>query len=195
MLFTKPFWQPIRSGEITVTFRRWKRRQVVAGNRYRTAAGMLEVAAIDVVDPSLISDHDARRAGFGSADKLVGQLRGDASLPTYRVEFRVVDEPDPRDELAQQADLAPDDIDEIGRRLDRLDRASRHGAWTHDMLRTIAEHPARRAGDLAELHGRETKPFKTDVRKLKNLGLTESLKIGYRLSPRGKAYLAAQADL
>jgi hypothetical protein len=37
--------------------------------------------------------------------------------------------------------------------------------------------------------GRETKPFKLDVRKLKNLGLTISLKIGYELSPRGRAFL------
>jgi hypothetical protein len=28
--------------------------------------------------------------------------------------------------------------------------------------------------------------FKTNVRKLKELGLTESLEVGYRLSPRGK---------
>jgi hypothetical protein len=28
-----------------------------------------------------------------------------------------------------------------------------------------------------------------DVRKLKNLGLTHSLEVGYRLSPRGIAYL------
>jgi hypothetical protein len=28
------------------------------------------------------------------------------------------------------------------------------------------------------------------VRKLKALGLTESLEVGYRLSPRGRAYLA-----
>ncbi|MFL6206053.1 MAG: hypothetical protein ACJ739_11955 [Acidimicrobiales bacterium] len=26
------FWEPIARGEITVTFRRWKRRQAVAGN-------------------------------------------------------------------------------------------------------------------------------------------------------------------
>ena len=37
--------------------------------------------------------------------------------------------------------------------------------------------------------GRETAPFKLDVRKLKNLGLTLSFRIGYRLSPRGEAYL------
>ncbi|WP_225771433.1 hypothetical protein [Inquilinus sp. Marseille-Q2685] len=37
--------------------------------------------------------------------------------------------------------------------------------------------------------GREIAAFKTDVRKLKALGLTESLKVGYRLSPRGRALL------
>ena len=49
-----------------------------------------------------------------------------------------------------------------------------------------------RAADLAESFGRETQPFKTDVRKLKNLGLTISLEVGYRLSPRGAAYLAGR---
>ena len=28
--------------------------------------------------------------------------------------------------------------------------------------------------------------------KLKNLGLTESLEVGYRLSPRGRAYLEGE---
>ena len=49
-----------------------------------------------------------------------------------------------------------------------------------------------RAGDLADEVGRERLPFKADVRKLKNLGLTISLGVGYRLSPRGEAYLAAR---
>jgi ribosomal protein S19E (S16A) len=47
-----------------------------------------------------------------------------------------------------------------------------------------------RAPDLAASVGRETKPFKIGVRKLKELGLTESLPVGYRLSPRGRAFLA-----
>jgi hypothetical protein len=46
-----------------------------------------------------------------------------------------------------------------------------------------------RAGDLAADFGRDLQPFKTDVRKLKNLGLTISLEVGYELSPRGRAYL------
>ena len=57
------------------------------------------------------------------------------------------------------------------------------------MLRLIAERPAVRAGDLAESLGRERLAFKADVRKLKALGLTESLGVGYRLSPRGEAWL------
>ena len=31
--------------------------------------------------------------------------------------------------------------------------------------------------------------FKVNVRKLKGLGLAESLEVGYRLSPRGRALL------
>jgi hypothetical protein len=61
---------------------------------------------------------------------------------------------------------------------------------TEPTLRTIARHPEVRAGDLATALGRDRHSFKIDVRKLKNLGLTLSYPIGYRLSPRGEAYLA-----
>jgi hypothetical protein len=80
-------------------------------------------------------------------------------------------------------------VAELDRRLDRLDRASASGPWTAATLALIAERPAVRAGDLAPVLGRELAPFKLDVRKLKNLGLTISLEVGYRLSPRGEAYL------
>ena len=81
------------------------------------------------------------------------------------------------------------DDDEIDRRLNRLDATSPNGAWTRATLDLIARRPAVRAGDLAEQLGRERLPFKADVRKLKRLGLTESLDVGYRLSKRGRAYL------
>jgi len=141
------------------------------------------------VDPARITKADARRAGFPDADAVRAQLRGDVDLPVYRVQFHRVDEPDPRRVLAATDDLSPADRAEIDRRLDRLDRASAHGPWTRAVLAVIAEQPATRAADLAAGFGRETLPFKTDVRKLKNLGLTESLDVGYRLSPRGRAYL------
>ncbi len=61
------------------------------------------------------------------------------------------------------------------------------------MLELIRARPATRAPDLAASLGRETKAFKTDVRKLKTLGLTESLVVGYRLSPRGETFLDRHA--
>jgi hypothetical protein len=195
MLFQARFWPLIADGSVTVTFRRWKRRQVVAGHRYRTGHRivgrmMIEVDQVDVVDPAGITDADARRSGFADADALRADLRGDPASPVYRIAFHRVDEPDPRTVLAATADLSPTDRAELDRRLDRLDRASSHGPWTRAVLAAIAAQPATRAADLAAGFGRETLPFKTDVRKLKNLGLTESLEVGYRLSPRGRAYVA-----
>jgi hypothetical protein len=194
VLFQARFWPLIADGSITVTFRRWKRRQVVAGHRYRTGHRivgriLIEVDDVREVDPAQISDADARRAGFPDAATLVAQLRGDPDLPVYRIAFHVVDEPDPRSVLAATAELSAADREEIDRRLDRLDRASKIGPWTRSTLAVIAARPATRAAELAAGFGRETQPFKTDVRKLKNLGLTESLEVGYRLSPRGRAYL------
>jgi Mn-dependent DtxR family transcriptional regulator len=60
------------------------------------------------------------------------------------------------------------------------------------VLRLIAERPGVRAGDLAASLGRDQPSFKLDVRKLKKLGLTISLEVGYALSPRGQAYLDAR---
>jgi hypothetical protein len=182
----------IRQGSVTLTFRRWRRCQVVAGHRYRTAAGMLEVDAVDVVDPSRITDAEARRAGFASPADVIAGLR-DGPHPVYRVRFHPVAGPDPRDELAASAALSDADRADLDRRLARLDRASSHGPWTAATLALIAERPAVRAADLAASVGRETQPFKLDVRKLKNLGLTISLERGYRLSPRGEAYLRGHA--
>ncbi len=193
MRFTKPFWSGISDGTITVAFRRWRRPTVVAGRPYRTGGGRIEVLAVDIVDPASITDAEVAASGHGDRADLLDYLN-DASLADrdlYRVRFRVLDEPDPREILANESDLDADDIAAISTRLDRLDRAGADGPWTRPTLELIARHPERRAPDLAEMMGRETAPFKLDVRKLKNLGLTTSLRIGYRLSPRGEAYLGA----
>jgi hypothetical protein len=194
VLFEQRYRDAIADGSVTLTFRRWKRAHVVAGRRYRTAAGRIEVDAVDVVDAASISDADARQAGQLSAAALVADLRGTPDLPVYRVRFHAADGPDPRDELAAAADLDADDVAAIDARLARLDRASPRGPWTAATLELIGAHPERRAGDLAAMVGREREDFKLDVRKLKNLGLTQSLGVGYRLAPRGVAYLAARSS-
>ena len=189
MLFEQRFWEPIVSGEVTVTFRRWKRRQVVAGHRYRTPRGMIEVTDVDVVTEEAITPRDAQAGGYPSVSALVADLRGTPDLPLYRIRFRAAG-PDPRAALAASQELSDADRADLDERLARLDAASSHGPWTAETLRLIGERPAVRAGDLADAVGRDRLPFKADVRKLKNLGLTVSLDVGYRLRPRGEAYLA-----
>jgi hypothetical protein len=161
---------------------------------YRTAAGRLLVERVDVVAPACITAADARRAGTRTPDEVRAALRGDDSWPLYRLQVSAVDGTDPRTALADDAELDTAAVAALDQRLARLDRASSHGPWTVATLRLIRDRPAVRAGDLAASVGREMLPFKVDVRKLKNLGLTTSLRVGYELSPRGTAYLAATAS-
>jgi hypothetical protein len=67
--------------------------------------------------------------------------------------------------------------------------AARAGPWTREILRLIADRPGVRAPNPGNLPGPETLPFKRDVRKLKELGLTHSLEVRYEISPGGRAYL------
>ena len=189
MLFESKYVPGIQAGAITLTFRRWKRPQAVAGNTYRTIAGRLLVEEVSIVAPGEISDAEARRAGPSGAAALVAGLRGTPDLPVYRVRFRHLPGPDPRDELAADARLPEADAAQLAKRLARLDAASGTGPWTAATLDLIARNPAVRAGDLAPRLGQDLQEFKLNVRKLKNLGLTISLGTGYRLSPRGEAWL------
>jgi hypothetical protein len=178
----------VADGSMTLAFRRWSRQDVQPGQTFKTAAGVVRVDEVSVVDVDAISDEEARRAGHPNADRLRSRLNPDASLSTYRVVLSWAGE-DPRVALRESAELSRDDVAALDTRLERLDRASSHGPWTMATLALIRKHPQRRAPDLAEMVGRETAPFKIDVRKLKNLGLTRSFPVGYEISPRGVAYL------
>lgn len=192
MLFTHDDLRRIATGEITVAFRRWRRPTVKTGGMLRTGAGVLAIESVDVIDAEQVTDADARRAGRRDRAAALAGLRDDGRL--YRIGFRLAG-PDPRIALRARVDLSDAEREELGRRLGRLDAASRHGPWTAQVLRVIADRPATRAADLAAELGRDKAPFKADVRKLKELGLTESLEVGYRLSPRGRAYLGADEQL
>jgi biotin operon repressor len=183
--------QGIHDGSITLAFRRWRRCQVVAGHRYRTGLGMVLAEAVDVVEPAHITSAQAREAGFESARALIDDLRGDPALPLYRIRFRRLDMPDPRDELAATATLTDSEVAAIAGRLERMDRASKRGPWTIQVLTQIASQPAVSSALLAPELDWERADFKLHVRRLKELGLTISLDVGYRISPRGAAFLAA----
>jgi len=179
----------IHSGAIVVAFRRWKRSQVVAGHRYRTGIDMVEVESVDVVEPSSVDTAQARQAGYASVAELLDDLRGDPALPVYRIRLRRIDAPDPRDELARAARLTEADVAAITARLARMDGSGSRGPWTGAVLALIADRPGTVSTVLAESLGWERQDFKLHVRRLKELGLTLSLDVGYRLSPRGASYL------
>jgi hypothetical protein len=193
VLFPQRVVPGLADGSVTLAFRRWRRPTVKAGGRQRTPAGELAIDAVDAVALDDITADDARAAGHPDLADLHAELARHPDGTLYRIAFHLRGE-DPRIALREQADLSDDDHRAVAARLDRLDRASNHGAWTTAVLTLIAERPGVRAGDLAETLGRERLAFKADVRKLKELGLTESLDVGYRLSPRGKAVLSGRTS-
>lgn len=189
MLFERRLREGIANGTVTAALRRWRRPQVVAGRQYRTGDGLVEMSTVEPVSPSDLTEADARAAGFLNVTALLANLGGPADGQLYLLRFHRVDGPDPRAALAADDRLDDAGVAAIDLRLARLDHASPRGPWTAAALKAIAEHPGVRAADLAASLGRDTPSFKADIRKLKALGLTESLDIGYCLSPRGQAYL------
>lgn len=187
MLIKDDILERIKDGEITVLFRRWSRPGAKAGGNQMTQAGVIGIDSVDLVEPDDITEMDAREAGFPSVVDLLSHLsyRDD---PIYRIRVYFAGE-DPRKALRENADLSNAEINEIIEKLRKLDKNSKRGAWTESYLQLIHDRPASYSGVLAKIVGVEIPQFKPWVRKLKALGLTESLEVGYRLSPRGEKVL------
>jgi hypothetical protein len=192
MLFPKRVWVGLADGSVSVAFRYWKRPTVKGGGTLHTAVGVLAIDSVDRVAIRTITPAEARAAGYESRARLLADLAKYRAPGTtlYRITFHYERE-DPRRALRENDRLGPSELQRLQSRLARLDRASSHGPWTKDVLELIRDNPATLAADLAARRGREKLHFKSDVRKLKALGLTESLRVGYRLSPRGLAVLRA----
>ncbi len=215
MLFEPRLRAGIHDGTISVAYRRWKRPQVKVGGRYRVgsdrirsrAVGLrasgssmtefdfIEVDAVDEITARDIDDADALLAGYPSAALARSDVGASGADPLYRLAFRKITMADPRATLASTATLSADDAADIDARLDRMDRSSTAGPWTREVLREIARRPEVRAKDLESCsRWPDLTTFKVQVRKLKNLGLTLSQPVGYRVSPRGAEYLARVLD-
>ena len=191
VLFTMEFWPGLADGSITVTFRRWSRAQVKLGGSYRTPAGvMIRVTGLKQQRIAAITKADAARCGQPangcssiSAARPTSSCGASSSSATARIRVSA------RRERDSMSDAELRDV------LTRRTRLDPRGEPRPLDRRRAAHHrrAARRAQpDLSRAaHGMETAPFKLDVRKLKALGLTESLKIGYRISPRGRTVLTA----
>lgn len=189
MLIKDEVIEKIKIGEITVLFRRWSRPGAKAGGTQMTQGGVIGVDAVDVITEDEITDLDARDAGYASAGDLLEHLnyRDD---PIYKIRVYFKGE-DPRIALRAKVELSDDELKEIIAKLEKLDKNSKRGPWTLSYLQVIHDMPQTYSGLLADYLGLSIPEFKPWVRKLKALGLTESLHPGYKLSPRGKKVLEA----
>ncbi|NNE09630.1 MAG: hypothetical protein HKN20_13805 [Gemmatimonadetes bacterium] len=187
MLFPRKHLIGIRNGSVTVAFRRWRRPTVKEGGTLLTAVGELEIKSVKRAALSSISAADAKRAGYESRKALLDELARREGGAIYRIELGAL-RADPRIALR---DEKPDagELLTLRTKLERMDARAEGPPWTLRVLELLQRHEGVRAGDLCEHVDQETAPFKRNVRKLKALGLTESLGTGYRLSPRGAALL------
>jgi hypothetical protein len=84
VLFRHDALDRIRSGRVSVVFRRWRYARVRAGTKLRTMIGLIEVRSVTQV--SDVTEADAGPAGYHSADALRRDIPGDAANPLFRVE-------------------------------------------------------------------------------------------------------------
>jgi hypothetical protein len=93
--FSEELRDDVLSGDITLSFRLWRRPQVKVGGRYPVSSGWIEVDAIEVVPFASVDEDDVRLCGEPDRESLrrraahAGPIDEDTML--YRVEFHVVD--------------------------------------------------------------------------------------------------------
>lgn len=98
LLFKKEFLQAIRCGRKTQTIRLWKYRRMRAGQRsYIPGVGPIRVTAVEEVELETLTDEDAGRDGFETAQQLRAELARlypqqlAVGHRAYRVVFQLLD--------------------------------------------------------------------------------------------------------
>jgi hypothetical protein len=191
VLLNRDTAEGIANGSITLVLRRWDVPRARAGGTQRTVAGTIRIDDVtEYPGNHRVTAAQARGAGYPDAATAQKDLDPRPAGHTYVIAVSYLG-PDERPDLAADDRLSTADVDAIAARLDRWDAAT--APWTRRYLAMIGANEAVRAPNLAEREGVDVPRFKRRVRQLKSLGLTISLDVGYRLSPRGKAFLRLSA--
>lgn len=185
MLFKEIHLQGIKAGKVKLAFRKWQKPSVKVGTRIHTSIGLLEIDSIDAIIESDITETDAINAGFNSKEHLLKSFPQNSNGMIYKIEVSYHSE-DPRISLREHTDLSEQELLDIIKKLQKLDKYSKKGQWTKQILLAIKDNPNLHAIGIANLTGFEKEWLKMNIRKLKNLGLTISHTVGYELSPKGK---------
>lgn len=197
----------IREGTVTTAYRRWDAPRVKVGGTQMTAAGIVRFDAVqEILDLDALTDDDARAAGVADAVELRRRLApptdpeapvrrsprgGKGGEGVYRVTLSYAGA-DPRLDLREKVARGKA-LETLIADVARLDAGKRSGPWTRQVLEWVRDNPGVISTELADLLDRDLLPLKADIRRLKALGLTVSLRVGYELSPRGRGYLRALA--
>lgn len=188
MLFKQTHLEGIKAGKVSLAFRRWAKPAVNEGSVIKTSVGLVEIQGIAIITANKITAANAVAAGYASKEALLKELNSRLEGDIYKIKVRY-HSADPRIALREQDSFSEEDLSTVREALERLDKYSKTGPWTHKMLEAIKTNPGLRAADLAVKTGKEKDWLKLNIRKLKNLGLTISLDPGYKISPRGERFL------
>ena len=93
--FSRELRDDIAGGDITLTFRLWRRPQAKAGGRYRALGrAEIEIDSMELVPFSSISDADVHRAGEPDRETLRARAAHAAPITDdtllYRIAFHLV---------------------------------------------------------------------------------------------------------
>lgn len=184
MLFKKIHLGGIKSGKITLAFRKWKKASVKIGSLLHTSISLVEIRKIEAVNENDITDKETVQAGFTDKKQLLKSFTHNSTGTIFKVSVGYYSA-DPRIKLREQTELLEQQFEELKKKLERLDNHSKQGHWTEKILLAIKDNPNLHAVGISKLTGFEKEWLKLNIRKLKNLGLTISHNVGYELSPLG----------
>lgn len=193
MLFKNDILRQIGEGVVTTAYRRWAKPGVKPGSTLLTAVGVLQVISVKEIAYDSITDNDIQKAGLKSRAQLDKELTFKNEGTLYKITFCLQGE-DPRLALRMDTNITAGDFEQLKTRLEKMDKTSKYGPWTKIILKLIAEHPGKHAIFFADKLDMEKDWLKLHIRKLKNLGLTISLPVGYEIAPRGRTFMEMLAN-
>jgi hypothetical protein len=105
MEFSRDLRDAVMAGDVTVSFRLWRRPKVRPGGRYRVGPVQIEVDSVELMPFAVIAPADIRRSGDRDRESLrqwaahAGPITNGTLL--YRVEFHLAGPPacSPPDEM------------------------------------------------------------------------------------------------
>jgi len=93
--FSRELREDVVAGDITLSFRLWRRPQVRVGGRYAVGPAVIEIDSVELVPFSSVTTTDVDRAGERDLESLrrrtahAGPVHDDTLV--YRIEFHIVD--------------------------------------------------------------------------------------------------------